>query len=405
MKRTLAAACLAALTIAACSPQPQAEVQQEAPQQATLPKPDMNGSYLFWTPEEQLIGYRNLEKIFPANTIKRGSQVAPLPGAETELEIAFTHEGAAMTTESFMEKGMAGGVLVIHRGEVVLERYAHGYGPGEKWTSFSVGKSISSTLAGAALEDGAIRSLDDQVTEYLPGLKGSAYEGVTVRQLLTMTSGVKWDETYSDPNSDVGRIRSSRTDDGSDPVVAYMAKLPREAEPGTKWVYKTGETHLVGSVVRAATGKKLADYLSEKIWAPYGMEADAIWLLDSSGGEYAGCCISATLRDFGRFAMFFMNGAKVDGVSIVPDGWIEEATTPVAPSIRGTGGYGYQWWTGAEGTYRAVGIFGQMILFDPPDDLIVVVQSAWPSSGDQPSGAMRAAFVAAVQEAVVAQRQ
>jgi CubicO group peptidase (beta-lactamase class C family) len=393
MRRFFASACFAALALAlgACAG-------------PTLPKPDANGSYLFWTPEEQLVGYRNLEKIYPASVIERGAHVAPMPRAAEELNAAFTHDGAAMTTESFMENGMAAGVLVIHRGEIVLERYAHGYGPGQRWTSFSVAKMISSTLAGAALKDGAIRSLDDMVTAYLPGLKGSAYEGVTVRHLLTMTSGVKWDETYSDPNSDVGRIRSSRTSDGSDPIVAYMAKLPREAEPGTKWVYKTGETHLVGSVVRAATGKKLTDYLSEKIWTPYGMEKDAIWMLDSAGGEFAGCCISATLRDFGRFAMFFMDGAKVNGESIVPEGWVDEATTPTPVSIRGAGGYGYQWWTGADETYRALGIFGQLIQFVPEDDLIVVVQSAWPSSGDPPSGALQGAFVAAVQDAVAAQR-
>jgi CubicO group peptidase (beta-lactamase class C family) len=381
----------AVLVLAACSSAPQ----------TVLPKPDLNGSYLFWKPDEQLIGYRNIEKIFPTHTIKRGAKVAPMPRASKELVVAFEENGAAMTTESFMEKWKAVGMLVIHKDQVVLERYAHGYGPGQRWTSFSVGKSISSTLAGAAIKDGAIKSLDDKLTDYLPGLKGSAYDGVTVRQLFTMTTGVKWNEDYGDPNSDVGRIRSARTTDGSDPIVAYMAKLPREAEPGTKWVYKTGETHLIGSLIRNATGKSLADYLSEKIWKPYGMEKDAVWMLDTAGHEYAGCCISATLRDFGRFAVFFKNGAVVDGKSILPDGWIKDATTPTAVSKERGGGYGYQWWTnGAPRFFQAQGIFGQTIRFDTVGDTIVVVQSYWPSSTDRASSAALGAYINAIYKAV-----
>jgi len=388
IRRTLAAAVL--VLAAACASAPA----------TVLPKPDANGTYLFWTPDEQLAGYRNIEKIFPTRTIKRGSHVAPLPKAGKELVVAYDDKGVAMTTESFMERAKAAGVLVIHKDKVVLERYAHGYGPGQRWTSFSMGKSISSTLAGAALKEGKIRSLQDKVTDYLPGLKGSAYDGVTVYQLLTMTTGVKWNETYADPNSDVGRIRSSKTADGSDPIVAYMSKLERIAEPGTVWRYNTGETHLIGSLVRAATGKPLAEYLSEKIWKPYGMEKDAVWLLDTSGGEYAGCCISATLRDFGRFAVFFKNGAKVDGVSIVPDGWVKDATTPTAISKERGRGYGYQWWTnGGPRYFQANGIFGQTIQFDTVDDTIVVIQSYWPSSGDAASAAARAAFIEAAQAA------
>ena len=264
-----------------------------------------------------------------------------------------------------MERNHVVGLLVIQDGEIVLERYRHDYGPGQRWISFSLAKSITSTLVGAALKDGAIRSLQDPLTEYLPGLTGSAYDGVTVRQLLTMTSGAAWNEDYADPSSDVAKIKTEPSVDRSDPIVAYMARLERDAEPGTKFHYNTGETHLVGSLVRAATAKTLADYLSEKIWTPYGMEHDATWMLDTSGREQAGCCLSASLRDFGRFGMFFLNGAEIDAKPIVPEGWVAMATTTTDAAQDSEevaaypqSGYGLMWWTTDGPAYQALGIFG-----------------------------------------------
>jgi CubicO group peptidase (beta-lactamase class C family) len=369
--------------------------------QPGLPKPDSQGSYLFWTRPEQWIGYRNIEKIFPTRVVKRGAKVHPLPKAKTELKVAYDYKGETWTPDTYMDKADAAGVLVIHRGQIVLERYAHGYGPDQRWTSFSVGKSFSSTLLGAAVKDGQIKSLDDKVTDYLPGLKGSAYEGVTIKNVLNMTSGVKWNESYSDPNSDEARIKGEKSVNGSDPIVTYMARLPREAPPGTKWVYKTGETDLVGSIVRAATHKSMADLLSEKVWKPYGMEKDAVWMLDEAGHEFSGCCISATLRDVGRYGLFFKDGAKINGRSIVPDSWIHDATTSSDVARKPDGsGYGYQWWVRNPPVYEASGIFGQMIHINPELDLVIVTQSAWPTSGDRNDSQARQAFVKAVEDAV-----
>lgn len=371
---------------------------------AALPKPDAQGGYLFWKRPEQWVGYRNIERIFPTRVVKRGPRVHPLPKARSELKLAYPYDGATWTADTYMDRADAAGVLVLHHGRIVLERYAHGYSPDQRWTSFSVGKSISSTLLGAAVKDGHIKSLDEPVTDYLPGLKGSAYDGVTIRHVLNMTSGVKWNEGYADPNSDVVRIRGEKSVNGSDPIVTYMARLPREAAPGTKWVYKTGETHLIGSIVRAATGKSMAELLSEQIWKPYGMEKDAVWMLDAAGHEFSGCCVSATLRDMGRFGQFFLDGAKIDGKPIVPDDWVREATTSSRAAARPDGsGYGYQWWVRTPPVYEAVGIFGQMIHINPKLDLVIVTQSCWPTSGDRADGLARAAFVKAVETAIQAQ--
>ena len=265
---------------------------------------------LFWSFEQQKAGYPHMEDLSPARLIKRAATVTPLPVAEKPLEVLFSFADKTWTVDDYMTRNRTAGLLVLKDGQVVLERYGLGQAPQMRWTSFSVAKSFSSTLVGAAIQDGKIGSLDDPITTYLPGLARSAYEGVTVRQVLNMTSGVRWNEAYDDPNSDVARFTSEPSVNGSDPVVTYMARLPREAAPGTKWVYKTGETNLVGSLVRAATGKNLSDYLSEKIWQPLGMEGDAYWMVDRSGAEIAGCCLSATLRDYGRFALFFMRGAR-----------------------------------------------------------------------------------------------
>ena len=201
------------------------------------------------------------------------------------------------------------GVLVLHDGAVRLERYALTGGRQVRWHSFSIAKSITSTLVGAAMRDGSIKSLDDPVTRYITDLRGSAYDEVTVRQLLTMTSGVRWNEDYTDLKSDVARMYAEPPAPGLDMTVSYVRRLPREAPPGTKWVYKTSETNLVGVLVMAATGKPLADYLSEKIWRPYGMERDAEWMLDDIGHEQGGCCLAMTLRDLGRFGQFILDGA------------------------------------------------------------------------------------------------
>jgi len=363
------------------------------------------GRFLFWSPQEKPFGFRNIEKIFPGgHTVKRGPNVSPLPYAPVELAIRYQHKGQAWTTARFMQENDVAGLLVIHEGKILLERYALGFDQNSRWTSFSVAKSFTSTLAGAAIADGSIASIDDPVTKYLPGLKGSAYEGVTVRHILTMSSGVKWNEDYVDRRSDLNSFPGTDESRGSR-LVTYMSKLPREAEPGTEFVYKTGETNLLGELVMAATKKPLADYLSEKIWSKIGMEQDAYWMT-SGGNEMGGCCLSASLRDYGRFALFFLNGAK----PVVAPEWTSQSTTaapfrkvggdPVIVEILKRGGYGYQWWIGPGNTFFATGIFGQHIQFFPSEKLLVVSLSAWPAWTDAGRWDAREAYLQAVRSAV-----
>ena len=359
---------------------------------------------LEWNRRERVIGFARMEQVIPARTISKGESVKPFKRAAIPLEASFDVDGETWTLDDYVHRNRTAGLLIIINGEIAYEKYGLGHSAGGRWTSFSVAKSFSSTLVGSAIKDGRIQSLDDPITRYLPVLTGSAYDGVTVRQVLTMTSGVRWNEDYTDPESDVSKFIAEPSIDASDPTVTYMARLPREAEPGTKWVYKTGETNLVGSLVEAATGKKLADYLSEKIWSRIGMEQDGAWLLNQSGREIAGCCVSASLRDYGRFGVFFMNGAYVDGASILPDGWIAAATksTKVAEmAMNGRAGYGFQWWTTPGTAYRASGIYGQGIWLNPDLKLVVVTQSAWDQALDRVGMKRRALMISAVERAVM----
>jgi len=356
-------------------------------------KPPPAASVLFWSQAEKEAGFPKMEAHFPVSTATRGERVHALQaGAPLKL---VQVGGQPFDLSAFMASEKTAGILVLQDGRVRLESYGLGYGPNGRWTSFSVAKSVTSTLVGAAVKDGAIKSLDDAVTRYIPGLRGSAYDQVSVRQLLTMTSGVKWNEDYTDPNSDVALLFSTPADPGLDSTVSYMRKLPRESAPGAKWVYKTGETNLIGVLVTSATGKSLSSYLSEKIWKPYGMEQDALWMIDERGQEAGGCCLSMTLRDYGRVGEFLRTGGIGSAGAVLPKGWIAEATRQQA-ATDDRFGYGYQWWTEPGGVFNGLGIFGQRLHVDPARKLVVVVSSAWPEATNPARSARQDALIAAI---------
>jgi CubicO group peptidase (beta-lactamase class C family) len=336
---------------------------------------------LFWSIPQRDATFRALDRIpFIAKTriISAGKDVYPLPEGKP-LDVGSD-------VDAYMKDQRAAGLLIIQDGKIRLEKYGLDFSANGRWTSFSVAKSITSTLVGAAIKDGYIRSINDKVSDYIPDLKGSVYDDVMIKQLLTMTSGAKWNEDYADPKSDVALFDKQKPEPGVDVTVSYMRKLKREAPPGTKWVYKTGEANLVGVLVSSATKKKLSDYLSEKIWRPFGMEQNASWILGTTGHEISGCCVQASTRDFARFGLFILGGGNAGGKAVLPDGWIAAATMKHADTDRVGYGYGYQWWTMNEGSYTARGIFGQGIFIDPKRKLIIASNSNWPQASDSQGG-------------------
>ncbi|WP_235364803.1 serine hydrolase domain-containing protein [Sphingomonas sp. ERG5] len=342
---------------------------------------------LFWSQAQRDQNFPAMEKLFPGHVVSAGGKVHPLPqGKPLPLDAA--------AVDAYMAAQNVAGLIVLQDGKVRLERYARGYSAEGRYTSFSVAKSFSSTLVGAAIRDGYIKSVSEPVTRYIPELAGSGYDGVTIKQLLTMTSGVKWNENYTDPKSDVATMYAKPVPAGVDPTVAYMRTLPRETPPGEKWVYKTGETNLIGVLVKKATGKPLATYLSEKLWKPYGMERDAFWMVDQSGQEIGGCCLSVSLRDYARMGQLVLDGGK----GIVPNGWFADATRAQVTTSPGYG-YGYQWWTYPNGHFGAQGIFGQSIFIDPAKKIVIAVSGAWPRATGDDLKTERAVFQLRVIEA------
>ena len=358
-----------------------------------------NRDVLFWTQPQRDATFRALDRIplmAKSHLVLASAHPSPLPKGEP-LKLSTD-------IDAYMEGQRSAALLVLHDGKLRLERYGLDFDGDGRWTSFSVAKSFTSTLLGAALKDGYIQSLDDKVSLYIPQLKGSAYDDVSVRQLLTMTSGVQWNEDYADPNSDVAKFNNYQPEDGQEALVSYMRQLPRAAPPGTRWLYSTGETNLVGTLVQQATKKPLATYLAEKVWEPAGMEHNATWLLSKTGQEIAGCCIQASARDYARMGQFILDGAQANGQSIVPDGWWAEATTKQADIGVAGRGYGYQWWTNDDGSYAARGIFGQGIFIDPQRKLVIVSNANWAGGARDPKAmAAREAFYQAVQQAVDAE--
>lgn len=389
------------------------------------------------SPEDQPGTYRNMDKIFSTRAFKHGNNVFPLPRAAQPLvSVAYSPDGVnTYNIDDFIARNHVAGLLIIKNGQIEFERYAQGNNAKSKWTSFSVAKSITSTLIGMAIKDGKIADINDPVTTYLPQMAGTAYDGVTVRQLLQMSSGVYWNEDYTDPESEIVAMFQVLLDEQAGGTLELLSGLPRIAEPGTIFNYSTGETFLLGEVLLAALdGETLSEYLERKIWANMGMEADGYWLLESpNGSETAGANVSMTLRDYGRFGMFMLNDGIINGTSLLPQNWINEATRPAPDSpqcdygILYSGyntnyypyyypfGHGYNWWSAPEtdwgawenlsnpewwgeyatnvseqkftnlnGTYFAQGIFGQFIHVNPKDNIVMIIWSTWPEAWIDP---------------------
>lgn len=374
--------------------------------EAPAPLPP-RGSVFRWTPEQQIVGYRSREKIEPVRVVGRGAHDRLLPMALHQISPHWVFNGQSMDVDSYIEAQRVSGVLVLKEGRVLLERYGLGRTEKDHWDIQSSSKSVTAILVGAAIKDGYIKSMDVPVTEYIPELKGSVYEGVTIRQLMTMTSGVKFDQDYFSANGDGIKLWSEPFANGLDPTVAYMRRQLRADQPGTKFVYKDPDTDLVAIMVFNAVGKSMSEYLSEKLWQPCGMEQNAYWMVDPAGIERGGCGISMSLRDFARIGLFMLEGGKAGGVEVLPPDWMADAisTQMTFPSRQPTGatGYGYFWWIYKD-SYAALGHSGQTLFIYPNDKVVIVTNSAWPEPNQPENWQALNDFVEALHAAAVAQR-
>lgn len=353
---------------------------------------------LFWTQAQREARFPQMSRLFPSDRAARGKHVHALPPGRP---LAVAGKDTSAWLASYMDKYHVAGVMVLQDGHVRMQRYAPGFGPKQRWTSFSVAKSVTSTLLGIALQQGYIRSMGDTLGTYIPELRDSAYADVTVQQLLTMRSGVRWNEDYADAKSDVAQMYDGACVGGRAHVLSYLSKLPRQWPAGTHWNYNTAETDLLGILVQRATHKSLAAYLSQTIWQPYGMAADAYWIKDEcDGSDTGGSGLSATLSDYARLGQFMLGGGRIDGKPVIASAWLQGAVRRQTGVDEPDRGYGYLWWTDTDGSYAAIGIFGQMVYVDPARKLVIAQVAAWPQATSKALVEARRGFVAAIKRAV-----
>lgn len=359
--------------------------------------------------------FRHFDAILPSRVVRRGGSAAQLPRAEGPLDVTYTLDGKQHPLSDLLEATNATGLLVIKDGKIVFEKYFLGADEHSRFTSMSMAKSFTSTLVGMAIADGKIANVNRAVTDYVPELKGSGYDGIPIRDVLQMSSGVKFSEAYNGTD-DLSNMWTQCVEENKQSLDDYARSLAREEPAGKRFYYRSIDTQVLGWVVRSATGEHLADYLSRKLWQPMGAESDASWIVDGSGAEASFCCIQATLRDYARFGMMFLNRGKANGNQIVPASWVTEATTPDAAQVQPGKlmpafplGYQYQWWTFAGGLdhpYAAEGVFFQFIYIAPHDNVVIVKTSAndgfWDDARERETYAAFEAITAALRGSATA---
>lgn len=374
MNKTLMTAC-AALALSATAP-------ALADDARWLTDTMINARAEFMTPGLNYLTFQHIDTMFATRTVAAGGDVWALPTETRDIGDSFTFGDQTLSLDEFLEATSTNALLVIKDGTIVHETYRNGMTERSRHISFSMAKSFLATMIGIAIDEGKIGSVEDKVIDYLPDWEGSAYAEITIRDLLEMRSGIAWLEVY-EFGSD-----TQLTEVHDNSLVAYnyrwcdyaRDRAEKAEEPGTVFNYSTLDTSVLGCVLEAAIGGKGADYMSEKIWQPAGMEADAYYLMDgpdSVGREFYGAGYNATLRDYGRFGLMMLNDGMANGKQLVPQDWVA-ASTVAAPDLDVVDpvdnlGYGYQWWT-VPGTtaYTAQGLFNQYVYVDNDTDTVIV---------------------------------
>jgi CubicO group peptidase (beta-lactamase class C family) len=333
-------------------------------------------------PDRIVHNFQHMDEILDSRTVARGDQVLEFARGTYSLPKSFRYRDRPYDTEAFLDELVTTGLIIVQDDTILLERYERGHAPAGHHIAWSVSKSFVSALFGIAVEEGHIPDIMAPVTDYLPELEGSGYDGVPIKHVLQMSSGVGFNEDYGDPFSDINRMGPSMAL-GS--LLDFAATLERARPPGTLQHYVSVDTQVLGTILVRATGQDLAAYASEKLWQPLGMEFDAVWLLDGTGMEWAFGGLNASLRDFARFGWLYLNGGSRNGKQIVPEAWVRASVTPDAPHLMpgpkpdssNEMGYGYQWWIPSEpdGDFMALGVYGQTIYVDPKNRLVIVKNS------------------------------
>ena len=341
------------------------------------------GTPLSMFEQDHLVGaFSNMETLFPTRTVPAGISPRPLPPQTGNASLPFL--------QAYLDTQPLTGLIVLQDGQIVVERYQYAREATHRFTSFSMAKTVVGLAFGIAVEEGLIASLDDPVDRYVPALAETAWAQVPLRHVLTMSSGVRFEEIYTKPGNDIDRMARAWYQQRGSSRAELLGHTTREARPGTLFHYSSADTQVLALVLAAATGQPLARYVGDRLWAPMGAETDAAWILEGDGEEAAYCCLSARLRDWARLGQLMLERGSHDGRQIVPAAWIDAATgiDPQAKHLHPRSatsyfGYGYQTWIFPDDLgFALMGVGGQAIFVNAKLKLVMVQTAVWPEHFD-----------------------
>lgn len=326
--------------------------------------------------EYMVATFSNFDKLLPAHAVLPPAEPSPLARACDSGGWRYDFDGERRTIDQYLARHPATGLLIVRDSTILFERYQYGRRDTDRLLSNSMVKTMVAMLVGIAIKEGKIRSIEDLAQDYVPEMKGSAYGQTSLRALLTMSAGIAFSERYDGTDDAFAFSRDLRRSDLPNAANLLRRYSTRDAPPETKFAYAGAQTETLGLVLTAATGKRLADYLSEKIWKPMGAEDEASWTVDGHNQEQAYCCLAARLRDYARFGLLLAR----DGGGVIPEAWVIEATTAPEGSFRAPRvatpfyGYGYQTWImpAKRRMFAMLGTNGQAIFVDPASKLVLV---------------------------------
>jgi len=347
------------------------------------------------------LAFREMDQLFTTRSVARSGPVWELPRTDHAMDFTYSWQGHSYSAKEFLERTYTNALLVMKNGRIVTEIYRNNSTPQSRFIAWSMTKSITSILVGCALEDAYIDSLDTSISEYLPELEGGGYEGVSIRHVMQMRSGVDYEERYDFANPGIAASNHISSLVKNNSRFTDVAKtLSRINQPGEVFQYKTIDTALLGWLIERSTGMSISAYTERCLWEPLGAESDGFYIMDGPPGigrEFSGAGYNATLRDYARVGQMVLNGGVANGQRIVSEDWINLSTQPSGGEDQRRGGYGYQWWTmGNSEAFSAIGLQGQYIYIDPDTETVIVKLSYFPPGDNSAQDGETLAFMAAV---------
>jgi CubicO group peptidase (beta-lactamase class C family) len=344
--------------------------------------------------------FRSMDELFTTRTVARSGPVWRLPRSDRAPDFTYQWQGETRLAMDVLERTYTNALLIMKDGRIVSEIYRNNGHEDSRFVGWSMTKSITSVLVGCALAEGYVDSLDIPISDYLPELVGGGYDGVSIRHVMQMRSGVNYPERYDFANPGTAASNHIAALVRNTARFADVARtLPRIREPGELFQYKTIDTAVLGWLIERATGGSVSAYTTSCLWEPLGAEADAYYIMDGPPGvgrEFSGAGFNATLRDFARFGQMMLDGGVANGRRIVSEDWVRQSTEPSPGTGEQRGGYGLQWWMiGEEVAYAAIGLQGQYIYIDPATRTVVVKLSYYPPGDNTADGEVRAFLEAA----------